>query len=291
MGNLIKWRTIDPESTFTFARIWRATSETGVYSQIASQPITDASYYDPNGTSTHWYKIDFWDTVNLVASELSDPIHADTFKGYCTVEDIRDMTNITASDLTDTEVCKLISIAGIQINADMLMYEEEEPVAYIDDVRQNKIDGVNTTFYTKNFAIGDLNDDMQVTADDLQVYIYPGDGTKSSTPVTSVTPNPGKFVLTTAPPSGTQTLTVTYKWAPRSCSDPDAVIKLACVYLVGFLAYNKLNIGKSPQWRMGSTTIYRDMDSPGKYYEKYQMLLSKLNDRAFPGMIESPDVM
>ena len=63
MGNLLKWKSIDPEATYTVARIYRATTETGLYGLVGSQNIEDQSYYDGDGTISSWYKIDFYDSA------------------------------------------------------------------------------------------------------------------------------------------------------------------------------------------------------------------------------------
>jgi len=227
-----------------------------------------------------------------VASDYSDAFQADTFRGYCTVEDIRNMTNITASDLTDTEVCNLITYAGVMLNADMQIYEEEEEVEYISNTKSNEIDGSNTVYYTKHYPLGDLNDDFKVDTDDVKVYQYEDDGTRTELTVSAITTaDDGKITLSAAPAASTVTLTLTYKWAQRSVYTPNPLIKQAVISLVGFLAYRKINIGKAPHWRMGSTQIWRDIGAQDKYYQDYNRILTRLNDRLVMDFIESEDIM
>jgi len=249
------------------------------------------SYYDATGASTSWYKVDFYDTTNSVASALSTAFQSGEFRGYCTVDDIRNATNITSSDLSDTQVCNLITFAGIQINADMNIYVEEERVAYITNTKSNEIDGTNTTFYTRNWPIGDLNDDFSVDSSDVEVFSYDSDGTRTELTVSSVTAKTGTVELETAPAAALSKVTMTYKWCQRDVTVPDPLLKTACVLLVSFWAYSKINIGKSPRWRMGSTQIYRDMDSPEKYYDRYLRMLSRLNDRTSINQIQLIDIL
>jgi hypothetical protein len=209
-----------------------------------------------------------------------------TYKGYATVEDVRNMTNLTTSDLTDTQLCVLIGYCGAQLNADINVYVEEEEIWEIDNTKTNKIDGTNATFYTVNYPIGDINDDMAVDTSDITVYQYLSDGTKSTLTVSSITPNTGKFVLSTAPASSICKLTITYKYAPISVSDPNQKIKMACALLTAAWAYTKINVGKSPHWRMGSTQIWRDMTSFDTYYKKYLQILTQINDRSNLGIID-----
>ena len=65
---------------------------------------------------------------------------------------------------------------------------------YISYDKENTIDGSNTSFWTQKYPIGDLDDDMDVDTDDIKVYQYSSDGTKTQVTVSSITPNTGNFV-------------------------------------------------------------------------------------------------
>jgi hypothetical protein len=286
MGVLLKWRSIDSEATYDKARVWRSATRDSGYALVATQDIADQSYYDQSGTTSSWYKIDFYQTSNSAASSLSDPIQGGTFKGYCTVEDVRNMTNLTTNDLTDTQLCLLIEYCGAQLNEDMNVYLEEEEVWEINNTKTNKIDGTNATYYTKKYPIGDSNNDMAVDTTDLEVYQYLSDGTKQQLTVSSITPNTGKFILSIAPASSIVKITVTYRYCQLSVSDPNALVKMACALLTAAWAYTKINVGKAPRWRMGSTQIWRDMDSFKTYYNKYLQILTQINDRSNLGIVD-----
>jgi len=286
IGVLLKWRSIDSEATYDKARVWRSATRDSGYALVATQDIADQSYYDQNGTTSSWYKIDFYQTSNSAASALSDPIQGGTFKGYCTVEDVRNMTNLTTNDLTDTQLCVLIEYCGAQLNEDMNVYLEEEEVWEINNTKTNKIDGTNATYYTKKYPIGDSNNDMAVDTTDIEVYQYLSDGTKQQLTVSSITPNTGMFVLSIAPASSIVKITVTYKYCQLSVSDPNTLVKMACALLTAAWAYTKINVGKAPRWRMGSTQIWRDMDSFGNYYKKYLQILTQINDRSNLGIVD-----
>ena len=159
---------------------------------------------------------------------------------------------------------------------------------YINNTKNNEIDGTNTTFYTINYPIGDNNSDMDVTTTDINVYTYDSDGTKTEVTVSSIVPNEGKFVLESAP---SNRITVTYRYAPLSVSDPHPLIKMACALLTASWAYTKINVGKAPRWRMGSTAIWRDMDSFKTYYDKYLKILTQINDRSLVAKKDSINVM
>jgi len=289
MGILIKWKAINPEATYTSARVYRSTSQAGSYSLIATQAIEDQSYYDCEGTTNSWYKVDFWSTCG--ASSLSDPIQGGTYRAYCTVEDVRNITNIKTNDLTDTEIANLIEYCGAQLNADINVFHEEEKLTYISNTKENTVNGTNTTFYTRTYPIGDSNNDMAVTTADTVVYQYDQDGNKTELSVDSVNAATGQIDLTTAPANTIQAVTVTYKNSPIRVDLPDQLIKMACALLTAAWAYTKLNVGKAPRWRMGSTQIWRDMDSFKTYYDKYLKILTQINDRSLFRTVQGTSII
>mgnify|MGYP000262269338 CR=1 FL=1 len=66
MGVKLIWEVPDSEATYDKVYIYRATSKDGTYTQIASQSITDNTYYDMTGSTSHWYKIRFYDGTNVL---------------------------------------------------------------------------------------------------------------------------------------------------------------------------------------------------------------------------------
>ena len=281
IGNLIEWKTIDPEATYDKVRIYRSTNRDSGYVLIATQPITDYDYYDATGTTIHWYELDFYTTATGIASSMSDPIQGGTHKFYCTVEDVRNLTNLQTSDISDTQVANIIQYAGALVNADVQVYVIEEQLLWIDAHKQNLIDGTNATYYSQNYPIGDMDDDMGVDTGDITVYQYLGDpaGTRETLTVSSITPNDGSFVLSIPPPGTISMLTLTYKWSLVSMSDPHPLVKLATAYLAAAFAYSKINIGKAPSWSMVNVRIVRDMKSFETFYTKYQQVIAQINNR------------
>jgi len=290
MGNLIKWKAINTEASYTTARIYRATSEAGSYAIVGQQDISDTSYYDGDGTTGSWYKIDFYDSVADKASSLSNAIQGGTYKSYCTPDDVRLVTNIKSTDLTDTNLANLINYTGSQLNSDINIYHERERVGYIDAVKDNDIDGTNTTFYTKYIFIGDANNDFQVTISDITVYQVDSEDVETELTVTSLDASTGKFVLDTAPASAVQ-LYVTYNNVNKRVDTPDQLIKMACILLTAAWSYGKLNIGKATRFRMGNLTVFRDMDSGHKYYMQYIRILALINDRNSANYMDSVDLI
>lgn len=287
MGVLIEWQTPESESTYDTVRIWRSDSESGNYSLIHTQSISDNSYYDMNGTTSKWYKVTFYNSSTTVESSYSEAIQGGTFKGYCTPNDVRDTTNLTTDDITDAELYKVIAFAGRQLNADINTEVKEERVQYISNEKENDIDGSNTTFYTKKYPLGDDDGDMVVSTTDLDVYKLDSEGTRSSVTISSVTPSEGKFVVDTAPES-TYDMYVSYKYTPLEVDDPHPMIRTACTLLSAAWAYSKINIGKAATFRVGSLNISRHIQSFDIYYQRYQSMLKEINAR-MPKSEETPN--
>lgn len=92
-------------SQYNQVRIYRATSKTGTYSLLATSAIdVDNSnmvtvYDDTTGTSTHWYKIDYYNSTTTASSSLSDPIPATGVES----DTVRYITDQILKEARDTE--------------------------------------------------------------------------------------------------------------------------------------------------------------------------------------------
>jgi hypothetical protein len=289
MGCLLKWKRITSEASYDTVRIYRASGEDATYGLLASQSIEDTSYYDSGGLSSYWYKIDFYSTITGESSELSDAIQGGTYSGYATVDEMRQITNLRTADISDTQLATLIEFAGTQLNNDMNIYHDQEVVEYIDATRENDLDGVNSTFYTKHYFLGDANNDFKVTTSDLIVWQVDSEGTKTKLTVTQVNAELGQFRLSTAPGSDKE-LYVTYVHVPRRVDTPDRLIKLGCLYLAASWAYDKINLGKATRFHMGNLTVFRDTNAGHEYYKRYLRILAAINDRTITDIEEASEL-
>jgi len=77
MGNHLTWDKPLPDATWTHVRIERSSTENGTYTEIASQAISDSTYFDVNGLSTSWYRIRFYDSSAAVFSDYSDALQGE----------------------------------------------------------------------------------------------------------------------------------------------------------------------------------------------------------------------
>jgi len=209
---------------------------------------------------------------------------------YCEPSDVRTMTNLITTDISDGHLASLIEYATAQLNHAINSRIIEEVVSSIDATRENKIDGANTTFYVQNsfkWFIGDLNDDGTVDANDLEVYKYASDGTKTTSTVSSVTPSDGKFVLSVAPEPGAK-VTVTYSYAPLDEATPHPLIKQACIMLASSLAYTKIDAGKLKHFKIGKLTVARQPEAFQTYFGMYQRYLKLIQSRMLRRTSDEP---
>lgn len=285
MGVVVEWKKPESETSYDNVRVYRATSSTGTYSLIGTVTnIATTYYYDETGTTNHWYKIDFYHTATTTASALSDAIQGGRVNGYCSPDDVRDLTNLTTSDLTDTEIWRIIKFAGAQVNADMNTEFIDETIGYNAIDRENCIDGSNVCFWTKHYPIGDFNDDMLINTCDVEVSSIDSAGLRTAATVACVCSCNGFYCLSAAPTTD-KTWIVTYKHSPVRVDTPNQhkLVKLACTFLSAAYAFSKINVGKAPSVSMGNVRFLRHMDSFDEFYTKYEKIMSKVNG----GMVDT----
>jgi len=285
MGIKLVWTKPDSESTFDKVYIYRADSQNGTYTEIASQDINDNTYYDMSGNTSNWYKIRFYDSINDIWSEYSDPIQGGFYGAYCTLDDVKSLAEIP-SDIDDETLFKLSRVASLQINHDIQTKIYKERVKLIDNIKTNIIDGSNKTFYTKNFPIGDMNNDFQVTTEDITVYkVYDDEETEMT--VSSIDALTGKFVLENAPENGS-VLYVTYCYTPRHYPvDPvNDLIRQATAYLTAFIAKSKVGDVSVTRYTIDRLTVMNIPDQVISDYKNYLDLIDRI--RADSSMVVGP---
>lgn len=96
-------------TNYDTVRFYRSSTKTGTYSQIASQLITDLTYFDEAGTVTDWYKIAYYNTGTAVSSLYSDPMQGQSttytsvkkVQSYLQISSITDSTNPNIQAVAD----------------------------------------------------------------------------------------------------------------------------------------------------------------------------------------------
>ncbi len=205
---------------------------------------------------------------------------------YTTITDIRAMSGLTTNDISDDDLTYLLGKSVAEINSRINVKVIREFVEYIDEVRENDIDGINKTFYIKNWKgryLADFNNDGDVTISDLTVYRVNNDNEEDTMTISSITHNEGKLVLSEAPVSGDD-LFITHAYSTFDEDTPDTLINLGATYLTIAYAYLKIDAGTSVNVKFGNTKIVKKIsESYGTYYNRYQMILKEINSRASGG--------
>lgn len=202
---------------------------------------------------------------------------------YCTYGDVKLLTNISTSDVSNTDITSIISEATKELNRLINVKVVRERVFYVDAVRKNTLDSSNTTFYVQNWEgkfLADLNNDGTVSTDDVKVFQVDSNNTETELTVSTITHDEGKFVLDSAPTSGVR-LYVTYEWSYKDVATPDPLVGLACKFLTAAYCYAKLNIGRAPIFSVGNKKIYRHMDSFEHYYQRFEKVVYSINDSMY----------
>jgi len=101
----------DGTTTFDRIRIYRAASETGSYNLIATIDISDGtstSYTDIDGSSSHWYKVTYYNSVTTKESGFSDPQQGGVSDWYIFIQtDLDFLIGLLRIHLGDTAVDSL----------------------------------------------------------------------------------------------------------------------------------------------------------------------------------------
>lgn len=286
IGLKLVWQVPDSESDFDYVYIYRASSKTGTYSEVTNQDISDNTYYDMNGTSTSWYKIRFYDSSNSIWSDYSDPLKGSSWNAYCSIDDVKEIIDVPTS-ITDIQLYKLIRMASLTVNHDISNRVHREKVDWVSDVKTNDIDGSNTTYYTKNYPVGDMNDDFTVDEDDIEVYQILNE-TETELTVSSFNVDDGKFVLSTAPAIGS-TVEINYVYTPKGFRlDPvNELIRKATSYLAAYLMQHKIDDTKLiTKASLDRLSITRQPDIVKYNLMQYENLINRING----GMMEVGEV-
>lgn len=124
--------------TYTLVEQINATSD-GSAKSSANTWVT--SYVDSTGTRTEWYKVRFYDSVNSVWSDYSDPVTSEELVRLCTVEDVKRILNTTGR-WTDDEIFNTITDVD-----DMLYIESGSPVQSAVSITGYENNTLQRTYY------------------------------------------------------------------------------------------------------------------------------------------------
>ena len=185
-----------------------------------------------------------------------------------TVNDIRDIISLTSDAISDEAVNRLIKKAQIKIARDLYVHIEEEWVEYVDEEKQNLIDGSNSTLYTRYYPIVDANQDGLVNTSDVHVYKFDNDGVRTEVTLSSITASLGKIELSEVTDTNYY-YKITYCTMYQNITDSD--LNLLCTFYVAGLCYLKAEPAVLKHF--DTLDVIRMPDGADKYFKQYNELL------------------
>jgi hypothetical protein len=199
---------------------------------------------------------------------------------YCIPYDVKLLSGLTADDVDDTYISALIKKATARVNSDISTDVTLEFVDNIDSYRENKIDGSNKTFYTRNswkYSMGDLNDDGALSVADIEVWQYDTvNGTRAQVIPASLTVA-GCFTLTNAP-SVNDELYITYRFQPICISPVHPLIEQATAYMASALAYTRIQPADYKNVQIGRLKYSGDSGPVQKFLDVYDTIVGRIDD-------------
>lgn len=127
---------------------------------------------------------------------------------YCTEDDVRKILNLNPDRADDEEVRYWIDEAQLDLVRDI-------SIEVLDEKANGNIDGSNTTFSIDKYPMADTDYDSTINGNDFNVYLW-GDSeepaSKVEASVSTVYPMYGSIVLSTAPASTYDQVTVDYRY-------------------------------------------------------------------------------
>ena len=123
----ITWVAPDSKEAYTHTEVWKSTNQGVSWTEFTTS--NDPNYgtngiviaysyaVDKLGDSGHWYKIRFYDNVSTVTwSDFSEVMRGSDFRGYCTINDVRNYTNVQTAEYSDAAVQMLIDTCTASID-------------------------------------------------------------------------------------------------------------------------------------------------------------------------------
>ncbi len=199
---------------------------------------------------------------------------------YITLSKLKEYLGSNSTEFEDSELEEIIEEVNSEINQQLNVYIFREYVTYINETRENTIDGSNTIFYTKNYLgkyFGDSNGDGLITTADIKVYSVDSNGTETNLTVSSIDDTKMSITLSSAPDS--VGLYIDYSFSYYDMNTPDKRIARLAKYLSLSYCYYELEfdlIGTSVRMGNISYSGINTNSKTAKYKNKYEDLLKDL---------------
>jgi len=288
MAIFLRWTVPEAdELNYNITKVERSTSQTGTYTEIASQSISDNTYLDETGTTSNWYRVRFYNSSTLNYSDYSDVLQGGTFQNLCSINDVRAASGLSTTDISDSDLYDLMDMASKETMSMVTVKVIREKVKYIDEVRQNKINGTNTEFYVQNWKgnyLSDFNYNGSIDTGDVTVYLVDSDNNETQATVSSIDISNCKITLSSAPSSDNE-MYISYAYSNIDTDTPDPLLSLACSYLAASYAFLRRSEGSGTNVKFGNVTIKEDsLSGYETFYNKYLDMITRASQSVDGGV-------
>lgn len=199
---------------------------------------------------------------------------------YAGTSDVRLISNLSTTDISDANLNSLITYAAEQINADIgvtLFTKLGDPNYFVGDY-----DGSNKTFALKYSPLGDIDNNGTVNTSDIEVW-YKANTADTYTKMTIGTATiatidddeMGKFTFTNSP-SLSNNYIVKYVWFPIPFDHP--LIKRATIELTSYMAFLRGNLKDVTSYKLGKMEVKKTARHPGlvSFFDRYTQTLGQI---------------
>lgn len=208
---------------------------------------------------------------------------------YCDVSLVRTVSGLDNAEVRDQRIRNIRDdIAIPRVNDDIQTRVDSERVHEISEDKQNKTNGENKTFYLRethnNFKqLGDLNDDGEITVDDIHAWAIIDDERESVKINALVDERVGKFTAvqesTNSPlPKGAK-LYVRYRHAPVDIAEPNQMVSIACAQLTGAFCFSNIETPKLKNFSIGDVNITRQTEGFKILKDQYTQTMRRIVNR------------
>jgi hypothetical protein len=199
--------------------------------------------------------------------------------GYCSTADVRSITNLVSTEITDSEINTIISYATYQLNADIGVTLRLPLTA---SNFRGSINSSNTVFTFLNVPIGDMDNDGSVGTTDVQMWYKLNTEdhyTEYSNPVSAINDDEiGKVTFATAPAVNTDYI---IKYVMFPIPFDSGLIKQACAELSAYMCFLKVNLKDIDSYSLGKMSISKTTRQPDlvNFYDRYKETLGRIRGR------------
>ncbi len=202
---------------------------------------------------------------------------------YCDVDLVRNISGLTVSEIKGDRIRSLRDQVVVpKINKEIFTTVEDEVPEQLSDGISFEGSNYDDIYRLREIAnqkreLADLNDDGQVTAEDIYAWIDLYENRREYT-VSEFNPATGEFVLSEEVPDEAD-LHVRYRHSPVSVAEPNYLLSVACAQLTGAFCFSNIETKKLKNFSIGDTTIRKQSQGFQLLHDQYRETRRQLLSR------------